>query len=252
MGKKGAPKRLKRLAAPALWPIPRRIHKWVVKPIPGPHSSEVSLPLQIVLRDILGLVGNTRETRFIVAKGGVQVDGRTVRERRFPLGIMDVITFPELKKFYRIIPFPGRGLVPYPIPPEEAFLKPRKVLRKVTQKGGDMMLGFHDGFNLLIKVSDPTRPYEDIYKVKDVLLFDLSSGKIVEKVPFKENVYALIIGGKNLGKHGKLISFTEGSVTSSGIAIIESKDGERYQTTLEYVFPIGVEKPLISLPEGSP
>ncbi|MBS7627776.1 30S ribosomal protein S4e, partial [Candidatus Bathyarchaeota archaeon] len=197
------------------------------------------------------LVENTREARYIVAKGGVQVDGRTVRERRFPLGIMDVVTFPELKKFYRILPFPRRGLVPYPIPPEEAFLKPRKVLRKVTQKGGDIMLGFHDGFNMLIKVSDPTRPNEEICKVKDVLLFDLSSGKVIQRVAFAENVYALIIGGKNLGKHGKLISFTGGSGTSPGIATIESKDGKRYQTTLEYVFPIGVEKPLISLPEGS-
>jgi small subunit ribosomal protein S4e len=248
MGKKGCPKRLKRLAAPALWPIPRRVHKWVVKPVPGPHSIEESLPLQIVLRDVLGFVENAREARFIVAKGGVQVDGRIVRERRFPIGIMDVLAFPELKRFYRILPFPGRGLVPHPIPSEEASLKPRKVCRKTTGKGGSIVLGFHDGFNMHIKVSDPTRPHEDVYKVMDVLIFELLSGKVIERIPLSEGVYALVTGGKNMGRHGKLISFTKGSATSPRMAVIESKDGERYQTTLEYVFPIGMEKPLITLP----
>ncbi|MEM4825126.1 MAG: 30S ribosomal protein S4e, partial [Desulfurococcaceae archaeon] len=35
------------------------------------------------------------------------------------------------------------------------------------------------------------------------------------------------------------------------VVTLEDKYGNKFQTSLQYVFPIGIERPLISLPEGA-
>ncbi|MEM1555084.1 MAG: 30S ribosomal protein S4e, partial [Desulfurococcaceae archaeon] len=34
------------------------------------------------------------------------------------------------------------------------------------------------------------------------------------------------------------------------VVTLEDKNGNKFQTSLDYVFPIGMDKPLITLPEG--
>jgi len=48
----GARRHLKALVAPEFWPILRKEYKWTVKPRPGPHPMERSLPLLLIVRDI--------------------------------------------------------------------------------------------------------------------------------------------------------------------------------------------------------
>ncbi|HNR58014.1 MAG TPA: 30S ribosomal protein S4e, partial [Methanothrix sp.] len=56
----------KRVASPRSWPIARKIHTWVAKSKPGPHSEKGSIPLVIVIRDLLGLVDNSREAKRVL------------------------------------------------------------------------------------------------------------------------------------------------------------------------------------------
>jgi small subunit ribosomal protein S4e len=75
--------------------------------------------------------------------------------------------------------------------------------------------------------------------------------QILEHTKMKEKDYAVITGGKNVGKFGRIIEIekAEGKKRRNALVTIEDEKGTRYQTTLEFIFAIGDTRPLISLPE---
>jgi len=75
MARMGGSRHMKALAAPSVQRIPRKERPWTVKPSPGPHPSDRSLPLLLVVRDLLKLAESNREARKIIAQGEVKVDG---------------------------------------------------------------------------------------------------------------------------------------------------------------------------------
>ena len=93
----------KRVTVPVSWPIARKTHVWVAKTSPGPHSSADSMPLVIVIRDLLKLVDNAREAKRILYEGKVLVDGKAQTDYKLPVGIFDVITLPLLDQQYRML-----------------------------------------------------------------------------------------------------------------------------------------------------
>jgi small subunit ribosomal protein S4e len=117
-------------------------------------------------------------------------------------------------------------------------------------KNGDIQLNLHDGKNIKIKVADPTKQSEDVYKTLDVLKINLADNQILEHLKFEEGSYAIIFGGKNIGKYGKIVAIEKASKASKPIVTIECSDGNRYNSVADYVFIIGKDKPLISLPEA--
>ncbi|MEM1800921.1 MAG: S4 domain-containing protein, partial [Desulfurococcaceae archaeon] len=91
MAKMGGSRHLKALAAPEFWPILRKEYKWTVKPSPGPHPVDRCIPLLILVRDILKYAKTGKEARRLISEGHFAIDGRTVRDYKFPVGIMDII-----------------------------------------------------------------------------------------------------------------------------------------------------------------
>ena len=83
MAKMGSRKHLKRYKAPKSWPIHPKEDTWTVKPAPGSHAIEDSLPLLVIIRDILGLADNSREAKRIINTGNVLIDGRAVKDYKF-------------------------------------------------------------------------------------------------------------------------------------------------------------------------
>jgi small subunit ribosomal protein S4e len=100
-------------------------------------------------------------------------------------------------------------------------------------------------------VADSRNPQEDVYETLDTLKVSLPDRKIMEHVKMKENVYAIITGGKNIGKCGKVVEIkkVEGEKRRNALVVIEDDRGNRYQTILNFVFALGEVTPLISLPE---
>src|SRR4030043_1046777 len=132
MGGKGNTRYLKRLAAPKLIHIQRKIGKFFTKARAGPHNKEESLPLLHIVRDILNLGANAREARKIIKQGDVIVDGVPRTDHKFPVGIMDVIKIPKMDKHYRILPVEGKGFYPVEIPKKEADFKLVRIENKST------------------------------------------------------------------------------------------------------------------------
>ncbi len=251
MGKKGKTGRLKRKPAPAFWPIHRKDKPWVAKPSSGAHSLNESLPLTLVLRDILGVAQTRKEAILILTQGKVLVDGKIRKKDDFPVGLMDVVSMPEVGKYYRVMPS-HKGLVLAPISKEESQVKLFRVEDKTTVRNG-VQLAFHDGSNMLFKVADPKNPIEVVYDTFDILKVTFPEKQVIQSVKTKEGNIAVITGGKNIGKIGKIVEIekTEAKKRRNALVVVEDSAGTRYQTILDLVFSIGETEPLIKTLEES-
>jgi small subunit ribosomal protein S4e len=252
LGKRGKTARLKRKPAPKFWPIHRKEKFWVVKPSSGSHSLHECLPLTLVLRDVLCVAQTRKEAKTIIDQGKVQVDNKIRRSDDIPVGLMDVIALPDIDKYYRIMPS-HKGLTLISISKEEAKTKLVRVEDKHTVKNG-IQIELHDGTNLLVKVADPKNPQEVTYETFDTLKLTFPEKEVAQALKTKEGNFAVITGGKNIGKQGKIVEIekVEAKKRRQALVVIEDQQGTRYQTILDYVFSVGEAQPLITLQEASP
>lgn len=252
LGKKGGSRHLKRKPAPAFWPIHRKEAVWTVKPNAGPHKIERSLPLVLVLRDMLGVAKTRSEVRAVLSQGGVMVDGNIEREELFPTGLMDVISIPTVNKQYRVLPS-EKGLTLNPINKDEAGFKLCRVEDKTVLNSGNVQLNLHDGRNIRIAVKDANKPEEDVFSTSDTVKISLPQQEIAGHFKLAEGASALIVGGKNIGKHGKIAALErrEAQKRKKALVTIEDAKGNRFQTTVEYVFVVGDAKTHVSLLEAA-
>ncbi len=250
MGKKGGKRHLKRKPAPAFWPIHRKEAVWTVKPNAGRHAIERSLPLALVLREILGLAKTLGEVKAILSHGNVMVDGSVEKEELFPTGLMDVVSIAGVEKWYRLLPS-EKGLFLHSVTKDEAELKLCRVEDKTVLKKGNIQLNLHDGRNIMIRVKEAEKPEEDVFKALDTVKISLPNQEVLGHFKLVEGAPALIVGGKNIGKHGKVVAIErrEAQKRKSALITIEDARGSRFQTTVEYVFVVGDSKSHISLPE---
>lgn len=201
---------LKRLIAPRSWSIPKRIGKWVVKPSPGPHATEGGIPLTVVLRDMLKYVDTARESRHVITTGNVLVNGRIQRDTKFPIGLMDIIEFPNSKEAFRAMINNKGKIMLEPI--DKPTYRLCRIENKTMLKGGKTQLNLWGGVNV---ITDDTG-----YKVGDVVKLGLADSKIQGKLELKKGTKALIIGGANVGKTATVKSI--------------EKDVQPRQITLDY------------------
>jgi small subunit ribosomal protein S4e len=235
---------VRRLAAPAFLRINKKEFSFAAKAIPGPHQANNCFTLLYVLRDLLKVVSSATEAKKVVIAGSVLVDGKPRKDMHFPVGLMDVIEIPTLKKTYRVLPDKLYNLKLVEIEKDARF-KLCKIIGKKVQPGGNVQLNLHDGRSLLVKVKDPTKPKEAAgYTVGDVIKLDLTSGEIVDTIKFDEGKLAVVVAGINNGRVGKITKITK--ITKNNIATLDDA-GESFETKLEYLFVLGDSKPIVSL-----
>ena len=246
MGKKGKTARLKRKPAPAFWPIHRKELPWIVKPSSGSHSLQKCIPLTLVLRDMLGVAQTRKEGKIIIAQGKVIVNGKVYKKDDIPVGLMDVIALPDSNKYYRVMPS-HKGLYLAPISKEESNMSLLRVENKSTVHNG-VQIAVHDGSVILVKVADPKNPVEVTYDTFDVLKVTYPEKQVIETLKTKEGNLAIITGGKNIGKLGKIVEIekAEAKKRRQALVMIEDAKGVRYQTIMEFVFSIGEAAPMIN------
>ncbi len=232
-------KHSKRYNAPTKkWGIPTKEAFWAPKARAGSHPAESSVPLMVVLRDILEYSNTSREAKRVLAERKVKVDGKVVTDDNRSIGLMDVVSIADLGEDYRVL-FDQRGKVRLlPIEDAQAEWKLAKITGKTALKGGRMQYNLHDGRNL--RSED-----DDEYKTKDVLKIEVPSQNVVENYEFKEAMMALVTGGEHIGEIGTIeeCEIVRGSQPNfvhfeSGISTIE-----------KYTFIIGEETPVIEIPE---
>ncbi len=200
---------------------------------------------------MLKLAKTRKEAKQIVSRTEIAVNGKVRREELFPVGLMDVVSIPDTEKTYRVFPS-KKGLVLHSIGADEAKFKLCRIEDKTAVKGGHIQLNLHDGTNVLVRVDDPKKPEEDHYQTLDTVKLEIPDQEVSGHAKLALGVLAIIIGGKNLGKYGKVINIEEkpSQKRKDLIVTIEDNNGKRFQTTLDFIFVLGDTKPFISLPEA--
>ena len=152
---------------------------------------------------------------------------------------MDVISIPSMKRDYRIL-FNQRGkLILVPIDSKEASWKLCRIENKTILKGKQIQLNLHDGRNHLIK--------KDEYKTGDILKILFKDNKIDDVYKLEKGNVSMIIGGSHIGETANIEQI---EIVSSSRPNLAKMKGHREFTTLQnYVFPIGKNKAMITLPE---
>jgi len=235
---------LTREAAPFFWPIYRKEHVWTVKPSPGPHPIESSIPLLIIVRDMLGYALTAREAEKIIKKGYIKIDGVSRKNPKFPVGLMDIVEIERTGEIFRMLPFLRYPLVLVKISSEEADLKLGKVISKRRVKGGKIQVTTHDGRNFLFLSS------EEAPRLYDVIVFKVPSQEVVNIIRFEEGKYAIVTGGGGIGKHGYIKEIKRLLPKKRSIITIETPEGTRAAAGIKNVFVVGEREPVIKLPRG--
>lgn len=231
--------RLKRLVTPKFWRLEKKKSKWAVAVRPGPHKKFQSIPLQVLLRDILKIAETGKEAQSILKSREVLVDGRIVTDYAFPVGLMDVLSIPKTKQHFRMVPS-RKGFVLVDIPESESKLKILKIMDKNILKKGKTQLNFHDGKNLLVP--------KDEYATGDSLLVQVPEMKIVEHVKLAPGSWIMIYEGKDMGHIGKVkeVVVSKGSEQNK---VIYETEGVQDETIKEHVIVVGKNKPLVKVGE---
>ncbi len=232
---------LKRLNAPRTQQLHRKERIWTVNTSPGPHPKDASMPLGLLIRDYLKLCDTNREAKRILSHGEILVDNIIRKSNRFPVGLMDVISIPKLKKHFRIV-FNKRGkLSLVPIQSNEAGWKLRKIKQKTVMKGKQIQLTFHDGYTMLVS--------KDQYHVGDVLKVSFQKNKVEDVYSQQKGTISLITGGSHIGELATIEDLE--TIASSKPNVAHMKGDHSFVTLQEYVFAVGKNKPVIQLPEVS-
>lgn len=245
MGRKGNTTYLKRLNSPGFWRIEKKRRKYAGKPRAGAHPRENCFTLLYVLRDLLELAANGKEAKAILHDGNVLVDGRVRKDPNFPVGLMDVIEIKKIDKTYRIVPDKLYNLKLIEIDKDKEF-KLCKIKNKTLLKKGTVQLNLHDGTNIIVPVSDPKAPKEDVYKVHDVVKVNVNTKEIVDHLKFEENMFAFVHAGINNGRSGNIIEIKKVFGPHASTLTLDDK-GNHFDTSLDFVMVLGEKKPVIEM-----
>jgi len=232
---------LKRLSAPRSWKIERKAHTWVVRPMPGGHSLKDSIPLLHVLRDMLGYADNHREAKKILNEGKVLVDGKTVKDTKRGIGLMDIIEIPITKQRFVVVVNRSGILTLEEIKATEAKSKLLSITNKSIVKGGRTQLNFHDGRNILV---DDKKAGE--YGVHDTVALSFKDQSLKQHVKYESGALAFVTRGSHRGEVAKIKEINKIRSPMPNVVTLE-KDGKAFRTIEDYVFVVGKDKPLLSV-----
>jgi small subunit ribosomal protein S4e len=94
---------------------------------------------------------------------------------------------------------------------------------------------------------------EDVFDTLNSVKISLPNQEVRSKIKLAKGAQALIVDGKNIGRYGKIVAIEkkQRQKRRNLLVTVEDNKGNRFQTTMEYVFAIGDTKPQISLPGGN-
>ncbi len=220
---------LKSLNTPKTWNVGRKEAIFTTRPHPGAHSLSLGVSLNHILKKELGLANITKESKQILNNRDCLINGKAATDFHLIVGFMDVISFPKIGKYYRMIINKSGKLLPIAIDEKDSKIKLSKVTNKTIIKGGKIQVNTLDAKNILVD--------KDEYKTSSSLLLEVSTLKIKKCFDLEKGALIMLMGGRHIGSMGVIES-----IDGNSIVFKNSTNDEQYQTLKEFVFVLGKGK----------
>tara|TARA_Y100000310_G_scaffold291063_1_gene318710 strand:- start:2592 stop:3296 length:705 start_codon:yes stop_codon:yes gene_type:complete len=227
---------LKRLPSPKSWSIQRKGIVYITRPYPGKHSLSRGMSFVEFMKTLVSKSTTKKEVKKILFTSKVLVDGVRIRDEKYLVGLMDVISLEGSKEHYRILLNTMGELFALPIKDKEVQIKPVQIVGKTVLSGGKFQINMGDGRNII-------ESKKNDYKVGDTLLLELPKQTIKEHFPFSKGAFAYFTGGRFVGQTGTIEDIKDNK-------IICKVDGDVVETMKQFAYIIGKGKASILLEEG--
>ena len=169
---------------PNSWPIQRKDRAYVVCPMTS-QKMEFTLPLIVIMRNILHLVNNAKEAKKAIDAGEILVNNKIIKESKLGFGLFDLIHVKKLNKTFTILLTEKGKLCVREIP--NITIKLCRVVGKKMLNKGQAQINLSSGLNLMTT---------EKLKVNDSILLDLNKKEISKVLSLKKDLEVLITAGK--------------------------------------------------------
>ena len=198
------------------WPVAKKGTKYVAK---SSHNNSNSVPLAVLIRDVLKLVRTTKELKKVLNEKQIKVSGKEIRDTNYPIGLFDMITAGD--KTFRVILGENKKFKM-----EESKDDGTKVIKIVGKKNlGKKGIQFNlmDGRNVLSN---------EKANVGDSVIYNYNNAKISKIIKMDKGSEGFVIKGKHAGVRGKIVNIVEQG--GKKIAVI-SDDKEKINVWIKNV-----------------
>jgi len=175
------------------WPVAKKGTKYVAK---SSHNNSNSVPLAVLMRDVLKLVRTTKELKKVLNEKQIKVSGKEIRDTNYPIGLFDMITAGD--KTFRVILGGNKKFKM-----EESKDDGTKVIKIVGKKNlGKKGIQFNlmDGRNVLSN---------EKANVGDSVIYNYNDAKISKIIKMDKGSEGFVIKGKHAGVRGKIVDIVE-------------------------------------------
>ena len=174
------------------WPIPRKGTKYLAV---ANYNKSDSIPLVVVVRDILKIVRNKKELQRLINEKRIEINHKEIKEANYPVSLFDVINLVDIKKNYRATFSENKKMIFEEISDKESESKIFKVLNKKILPGNRIQLNLMHGKNIISKEKVNTG---------DSLLLNLKNNSIIKIIKMEKGRNVFVIKGKHMGANGKM------------------------------------------------
>ena len=201
---------VKRKTIPTFWPIARTGTKYMAV---STHDKTNSIPLIIVIRDILEIVKTKKELKSLLNDKKILINNKVIKEINYPICLFDTLSFPSIKKHFRaeII---NKKMNLKEITEKDSLIKIFKVIGKKLLGNKKVQINLTDGKNILSS---------EKVNVGDFVVVN-SENKILKIISLKKDVEVIAIKGKHIGKEGKIKELIKEGENSLALIVMPSKD----------------------------
>jgi len=191
------------------WPVPRKGTKYLAV---ASHNKKSSIPLIVVMRDVLRLVNTKKELKKAINEKLVVVNGKEIRNVNYPVGLFDVLSVGG--KYYQT----GLSVHKKMVFEEVKGIKSKivKIIGKKVLGKDKVQLNLMDGRNVLNSEKEKVKVGDSA-----VVSFD---GKLEKVIGMEKGKVGFVIEGKHAGHKGKIDNIVERGGKSLAQIIDEDKN----------------------------
>ncbi|MFT7615459.1 MAG: small subunit ribosomal protein S4e [Candidatus Woesearchaeota archaeon] len=216
---------LKSIAAPRTWPVSRKESVFVARPKSG-KPMELSLPLVVVLRNLLKVCETTKQVKAALTAGHIKVANKLRKDCRYPVGLFDVVELVPDAKSYRLVLSEFGRLNVIPVAQKETARSLQQIRDIMLVKGGQTQISLRNGGNVIVDKKDASK-----YHVGDSVILD-ETNSIVKHIELKPGVYVQFSGGRHIGQFGTV-------ETIEHQKIIVKSEKKHIETLKQYAYAVG-------------